>query len=67
MSKITCPACANKQQDAILGIEVRGVYDGVLYWQCMACGHTFHRFPPEHYLFVRAEPYILQSEEAKHG
>jgi predicted RNA-binding Zn-ribbon protein involved in translation (DUF1610 family) len=29
-----------------IGIEIPGVYDGVLYWQCPDCGHTWDRFPP---------------------
>lgn len=41
-----------------IGIEVMGVYDGVLYWQCKDCGGTWHRWPEDHYLRARAEPYI---------
>jgi hypothetical protein len=29
----------------IIGIELRGVYDGVLYWQCPECGGKWHRWP----------------------
>lgn len=25
-------------------VEVRGVYDGGLYWECPACGHMWPRF-----------------------
>jgi hypothetical protein len=26
-----------------IGVEVRGVYDGVLYWKCPDCGGTWDR------------------------
>lgn len=29
----------------LIGIEVLGVYDGVLYWQCPDCHANFKRFP----------------------
>lgn len=41
-----------------VGIEVRGVYDGVLFWQCPDCHGTWHRFPEDHWLRHRAVPYI---------
>lgn len=28
----------------VIGIEVRGVYDGVLYWTCPDCNHAWPRF-----------------------
>lgn len=28
----------------MIGVEVRGLYDGVLYWLCDICGIMFHRF-----------------------
>jgi hypothetical protein len=40
----TCPHCGNSNQQAIAGYEVRGVYDGVLYWVCLACGHAWARW-----------------------
>jgi hypothetical protein len=36
-----CPECAYV---AYLGYEVQGVYDGVLYWVCPACGHAWPRW-----------------------
>lgn len=31
------------------GIEVRGVYDGILIWKCPDCNHMWPRFPNEAY------------------
>lgn len=42
MSTVTCPQC---EDDGPLGVEVRGVYDGVLFWKCQACGHAWNRWP----------------------
>lgn len=30
--------------DRTIGVEVRGVYDGVLYWACPDCGHGWPRW-----------------------
>jgi hypothetical protein len=37
-----------------IGVELRGVYDGVLYWMCPDCGGTWHRWPEGHELRSRA-------------
>ncbi len=31
----------------VIGIEIQGEYDGVLYWQCQVCGDYTHRFNGE--------------------
>jgi rubredoxin len=31
-----------------IGVEVRGVYDGILYWQCPDCGGNWPRFAEGH-------------------
>lgn len=41
-----------------IGIEVLGVYDGVLYWKCPDCDGTWHRWPEGHALRERAQPYV---------
>lgn len=41
-----------------IGIEIRGVYDGVLFWQCPDCGGRWHRFPEGHDLRQRALEYV---------
>lgn len=50
-----CPECP--AGTAVIGVEVRGVYDGVLYWTCWA-GHRWHRWPEGHYLRARAERFV---------
>jgi len=41
-----CPSCGiDWESDHLIGIEVMGVYDGVLYYQCPNCSAKFHRFP----------------------
>ena len=42
MTDPTCPRCGHTEQYAI---EVRGVYDGTLVWQCRDCSHMWPRFP----------------------
>lgn len=43
-----CPHCAVPLLDGgvthVIGVEIRGVYDGVLFWMCSACGGTWHRW-----------------------
>jgi hypothetical protein len=41
------------------GVEVRGVYDGVLFWVCPDCNHAWHRWEDPH-VRRRAQPYIDQ-------
>lgn len=41
-----------------IGVEVRGVYDGVLLWQCPDCGKRWHRFGPDHHLYLVATAYL---------
>jgi len=46
----------------MVGVEVPGVYDGVLYWECPDCGAAWHRWTEgfgstDHYR-VAAQPYI---------
>lgn len=40
---IVCPNCGNSEGHKIVGHEVRGVYDGVLFWHCLACGKGWPR------------------------
>jgi hypothetical protein len=41
-----------------IGQEIRGAYDGTLFWQCPDCGGRWHRFDPDDYRWARAEPYV---------
>ena len=34
------PRCYSK----VIGIEIRGLYDGVAYWHCPVCGENWHRW-----------------------
>lgn len=43
----------------VIGVEVPGVYDGILYWLCPDCGHKWHRWPEGHPLRARAERYVI--------
>ena len=44
--------------ERVIGIEVRGVYDGVLYWQCPDCGGTWQRFVSNSWQAQRAQQYM---------
>lgn len=62
--EIKCPECGG----VIAGIEVWGVYDGALFWQCMSCSHPFHRFEVGNPLRIKAQTFITQiREERKDG
>lgn len=41
-----------------IGVNIRGVYDGALYWQCPDCGGKWHRFPEGNPYRQRAEEYV---------
>lgn len=41
-----------------IGVEVPGVYDGILYWICPDCPGKWHRWPEGHHLRTRAEVYM---------
>jgi hypothetical protein len=41
-----------------IGVEVQGVYDGVLFWVCPSCMTWQHRWPAGDTRRLRAEQYI---------
>lgn len=43
----SCPDCGASCRDSKIGIELRGVYDGVIVWQCLECRTMRHRFTGE--------------------
>lgn len=45
-----------------IGVEVRGVYDGILYWRCPQCGGAWHRFQNNHYLRQKAEQAVSDAQ-----
>lgn len=38
-----CPNCGETDGGSRMGHQVTGVYDGVLFWSCLACGHAWPR------------------------
>jgi hypothetical protein len=40
-----------------IGVEIRGVYDGMLFWQCPDCGGRWHRWTDAD-MRKKAEPYV---------
>lgn len=55
-----CPECdALLTNHDIVGYEVRGVYDGILFWICKQCGKAFQRFT-DGGLKAKAAPYIAE-------
>lgn len=59
-----CPYCRSLNP---MGVKIQGVYDGILFWHCLACGKRWHRFGPEHPLRRRAENYINGPEQLPPG
>lgn len=55
-----CPSC-RADRSAVIGVNIPGVYDGVLFWACMNCSHAWHRWPVNHYLHNRAAPYVRRT------
>lgn len=54
-----CPFCGNL---VVLGVEVQGVYDGTLIWEC-GVHHRWPRFPPPGRLHDMAVEIITKWEE----
>lgn len=47
----------------IIGVELRGVYDGTAYWQCPFCGWAFHRFPDTFAYFRKIDPFVKEIQD----
>lgn len=71
-----CPRCAAdlsywvafkdeppRQYYKTVGVEIRGKYDGVLYWAHWGC-HAWQRWPESHLLHSVAQPIIEQVNDA---
>ena len=55
-----CPSCS-APEGRWLGHEIRGVYDGVLYWSCLDCGHAWNRWTdPTDRRHEAAEKYLFR-------
>jgi transposase-like protein len=55
----TCRKCGNDQPT---GVQVRGIYDGVCYWQCDKCGRQWNRFPKTDPRWARVEQFLQRQE-----
>jgi hypothetical protein len=54
---VTAPhTCADHQ----IGVNIQGVYDGVLFWHCAVCGTDWHRFTEQDSprLYAKATQYM---------
>lgn len=62
----SCPKCKvnlryverGRVYSTALGMTVQGSFDGVLFWQCPACKHRWHRWAPGSRLRALAEQHI---------
>lgn len=58
----TCPHCTAPLTDGDerleLGHEMRGIYEGVLFWSCPHCGLAWSRFGNGHRLAEVADKWV---------
>jgi len=47
----------------MVGVELRGIYDGVCYWWCQKCELRVHRFPPTDPIHARVQAYMADFGE----
>jgi len=65
MDDLTCPQCGNTDQNLFFGMEIRGVYDGILFWVCQACDHAFPRGFSAPYQNIKSATYAAKYNEEK--
>lgn len=58
MTPLRCPHCQSKHPNHVIGVQLYGAYDGVLYWQCAECRKAWHRWPDDDWRYRLAVPYI---------
>lgn len=58
-----CPECGLERSKVVL-VEVWGLYDGGLYFQCPACGYAWHRWPEGDRLHAKAAGYVDAAQRA---
>lgn len=66
MSPDNCPDCEapfgyereGRTYSHLVFVEIRGVYDGGLFYRCPFCGYCFHRWPEGGRLHAVAQCYI---------
>ena len=59
------PPVTHSCEDAKIGVEIWGVYDGVLFWRCGVCDRAWHRFPEGHHLRARAAHFVEGRPDAR--
>lgn len=47
----------------IIGVEIRGIYDGVAYWQCPDCGWAWHRFDETDGRWRKIDPWVKEIQD----
>lgn len=50
--------CEDCRSEAITMVEICGVYDGGLFYECLDCELRWHRWPEGHPLRDKAAPYV---------
>lgn len=63
--EVTDPTGKTWTGSHMIGVEIQGVYDGVLYWQCPACGGMWNRWPKDHPRYVVAERYMADAGQPR--
>jgi hypothetical protein len=46
------------QPPSVRAVEVLGVYDGVLFFECTTCRAAWHRFPDGDWRHTKAVPFV---------
>jgi len=46
-------------------VEIRGVYDGGLYYMCPDCGGKWHRWPEDDFRYAKAVPYVEAVDDSE--
>lgn len=57
MSDLVCPNCGAPER-YLIGHQITGVYDGVLFWSCMQCSRSWNPWPRDHRLRAIAQGHV---------
>lgn len=63
----TCSNPHTADNRNIIGIEVQGVYDGILVWQCPYCAAMWPRFPDGTWKWSKGLDYIDTVTKERHA
>lgn len=63
MNERLCVGCGADSLE--VGVEIAGVYDGVLFYQCFDCGHRRHRWSKEDHpdMWAKAERWVNAEQQ----